>query len=75
MFRKTHLIVFVVVAAAPAWAQNLPHTPAEEHACRGDAHRFCKEFLSDQFQVASCLQEHRDHVSRSCRTVLEEHGH
>jgi hypothetical protein len=24
--------------------------------------------------VASCLQEHRDRLSRACRAVLEGHG-
>jgi len=70
------LIAMLAVSSSFARADNVPqfgpaHTTAEERACKGDAHRFCKEVLSDEFQVASCLQEHRDKVSHACRAVLE----
>ena len=68
-------LIVLIVGAGPALAQStLPHTPAEEKACRGDAHRFCKDVLSDEFQVASCLQEHRNRVSQTCRMALQGHA-
>jgi hypothetical protein len=78
MVRSLCLVVALIAASGAslgvARAQSgPPHTAAEERACRGDAHRFCKDVLSDEFQVASCLQEHRQHVSHACRTVLEHH--
>jgi Cysteine rich repeat len=76
MVRILGLLAVLVAGSGTAWAQGgLAHTPAEERACRGDAHRFCKDVLSDEFQVASCLQEHRAHVSSACRTVLQGRGH
>jgi hypothetical protein len=72
MVRSLCLFTALLAGSGAAWAQaGLPHTAAEEKACRGDAHRFCKDVLGDEFQVASCLQEHRAHVSHACRTVLE----
>jgi Cysteine rich repeat len=67
-------LVILLAGSGAAWAQgNLPHSAAEERACRNDAHRLCKEVLHDEFQVASCLQEHRAQVSRGCRAVMESH--
>ena len=74
MLHALGLFAVLLVGTGTAWAQSgMPHTPAEERACRGDAHRFCKDVLSDEFQVASCLQEHRDRVSRACRAVMDSH--
>ncbi len=76
MVRSSCLVIFLLAASA-AWADNnqfRPHGSAEERACRGDAHRFCRNEIPDQFRVASCLQIHRDHISRACRSVLEGHG-
>jgi Cysteine rich repeat len=73
MLRTLCLIVTLLASSSPAWTQN-GHTPAEEKACRGDAHRFCKDDLGDEFQTASCLQDHRAQLSRACRAVLENHG-
>jgi hypothetical protein len=30
--------------------------------------------LSDEFQVASCLQQHRNRVSQACRIALQGHA-
>jgi len=78
MIRNVCLIAFVI-ASAPAWAENaqnggMPHNQAEERACNGDARRFCKEALGDDFRVGSCLQDHKDRLSHACRAVLEGHG-
>jgi len=75
MLRTFSFIAVLVVSTGTAWAQSgIPHTPAEEKTCRDDAHRFCKNVLSDEFQVASCLQEHRNRVSHACRTALQGHA-
>ena len=71
MYHGSRTLIVIAATSGAAWAQT--HTAAEERACRGDAHRLCKEVLHDEFQVASCLQEHRDHVSRACRAVMESH--
>jgi len=71
MVRSLCLAATLFVVATAAQAQN---NAAEERACRGDAHRFCREALGDEFRVASCLIEHRDRISRACRAVLESHG-
>jgi Cysteine rich repeat len=74
MVRTLSILAVLFAGSTAAWAQGgLAHTPAEEKACRGDAHRFCKDVLSDEFQVASCLQENRGRVSHGCRTILESH--
>jgi hypothetical protein len=74
MVRTLSIVVALLAGSGAAWAQSgLAHTPAEEKACRGDAHRLCKDVISDEFQVASCLQENRHRVSHGCRTVLESH--
>jgi hypothetical protein len=75
---RTFCLVFALLPlATAAWAQNNqmhPQNAAEDRACRGDAHRFCREDIPDEFRVASCLQTHREQISRACRSVLETHG-
>ena len=68
------LTLAVISMANVALAQNqMPHSAAEERACRGDAHRFCRDKLGDEFEVASCLQMHQAHLSSACRAVLQGH--
>jgi hypothetical protein len=75
MLHALCFLTALLLGTGAAFAQNtLPHTPAEERACRDDAHRFCKDVLSDEFQVASCLQEHRNRVSHACRSALQGHA-
>ncbi len=72
MVRSLCLIIALIAGSSVVSAQT--HTPAEERACKGDAHRLCKDVLADEFRVASCLQEHRGQLSRACRAVLDGHG-
>jgi len=77
MVRCLFLVAAVLAISTVARAEESPsgtHSAAEEKACRGDAHRFCKDTLADEFRTASCLQEHRDKISRACREVLEGRG-
>jgi hypothetical protein len=78
MLRNFCFVVFLIVSNAAWAAQNnqggMPHSTAEERACSGDAHRFCRDAIGDDFRVGSCLQDHRDRLSRSCRAALEGHG-
>ena len=80
MIRCLSLVIAVLAASASlARAENhgqfgTPHSAAAERACNGDAHRFCKEAIPDEFRIASCLQEHRDKISQACRAVLGGHG-
>jgi hypothetical protein len=75
MLRRVSLILAVVLASSAALAQtdSQENTP-EDRACRGDARRFCKDDIPDQFKVGSCLQANRERLSRTCKTMLESHG-
>lgn len=67
-------------AISTAWAQKSaqdqigPHSAKEEDACQGDAHRFCRGAIPDQFRVLQCLQVNRLKLSRACQGVLQNHG-
>jgi hypothetical protein len=80
MIRNCCLLIALLAASSSlARAENNqqfgpPHNAAEERACKGDAHRFCRDVLSDEFRVASCLQEYHDRISPACRAVLDGHG-
>jgi hypothetical protein len=77
MVRSICLAFALLLISATTWAQSdqsSNNNSAEERACRGDARRLCRQELPDEFRVASCLQEHRDRLSRACRSVLEGHG-
>ncbi len=78
MTRNLCLIAFLIISNS-AWAENvqnggIPHNQAEERACGGDARRLCKDAIGDDFRVGSCLQDHKDRLSRGCRAVLDGHG-
>lgn len=79
MIRSFCLLVAIVAASTTlARAENMqmgsPHNAAEERACNGDAHRFCRDAIPDEFRIASCLQEHRGQISHACRAVLDNRG-
>ena len=73
--RGVSIFFAVILMSGAALAQTSPqeNTP-EDRACRGDAHRFCKDDIPDQFKVGSCLQMNRDKLSRACKAMLESHG-
>lgn len=75
MVRSVSLLLAVLLMSGTALAQTYPHqdTP-EDRACRGDARRFCKDDIPDQFKVGSCLQAHKNRLTRACRAVLDSHG-
>lgn len=75
MVRSVSLLFAVLLMSGAALAQTYPHenTP-EDRACRGDARRFCKDDIPDQFKVGSCLQAHKDRLTHGCRAVLDGRG-
>jgi hypothetical protein len=75
MLRSVSLVlaVFLTSSAALAETYSQENTP-EDRACRGDARRFCKDDIPDQFKVGSCLQANKERLSRTCKTMLESHG-
>ena len=75
MVRSVSLLIAVLLTSGAALAQTYPHedTP-EDRACRFDARHFCKDDIPDQFKVGSCLQAHKDRLTRACKTVLDGHG-
>jgi len=78
MVRCVSLLVGLLVVSGAALAQQpnqfRPQGTPEDRACHGDAHRFCKDAIPDQFKVLSCLQDHRARLSRACAGVLQSHG-
>ena len=74
MLRSLCLVSTLLFLTSSGWAQDKQTPSAEERACRGDAHRFCRDAIPDEFRIASCLQEHRDRLSHACRAVLDGHG-
>jgi hypothetical protein len=78
MVRSCYLLIALLAVSSAASAQNnnqfRPHNSPEDRACRSDAHRFCRDAIPDDMRVASCLQEHREHLSKACRAMLESHG-
>jgi hypothetical protein len=75
MARGVSLIVAVCLASSAALAQTYPQeNSTEDRACRGDARRFCKDDIPDQFKVGSCLQMNKDKLSRACKAVIDGHG-
>jgi hypothetical protein len=74
MMRSVSLVLAVFLMSSAALAQSQYENSDEDRACRGDAHRFCKDDLPDQFKVGSCLQMHKDKLSRTCKEMLTSHG-
>ena len=71
MTRFFFAIVFVLVAAASASAQQRPG----QDACGRDASRFCRAHLNDgDMVVLACLKEHRSKLSKACAKVLAENN-
>jgi hypothetical protein len=53
----------------------LAQTAHEHDACARDVARFCRAQMNNGDQVVlSCLQQHREHLSRACEKVLTDHG-
>jgi hypothetical protein len=75
MVRSLSVVFALIVISSAAFAQANPeeNTP-EARACRYDARHFCKDDIPDQFKVGSCLQAHREKLTRACKKVLTSHG-
>ena len=78
MLRRFGLVFALLLVSTAGWADNEqsssnPNSP-EARACRGDAHRFCREALGDEMRVASCLIDHKERLTHACRAVLDGHG-
>jgi len=86
MIRILVLVAVLTAASSTAIAQSSRHvtpekqntldeqgTPEERAACRPDVRRFCHA-IEEGGDFLSCLQEHREKLSRACREVLESHG-
>lgn len=70
MSRFLYCIPFVLIASSA-----LAQTGHEHDACARDVTRFCRAQMNDGDQmVLSCLQQHRQRLSRACDKVLTEHG-
>jgi len=78
MVRCVFFLIGLLVTSSAALAEQPNQFRAkdspDDRACRGDAHRFCRDAIPDQFKVLSCLQEHRARLSRTCATMLQSHG-
>ncbi|MBR0740063.1 hypothetical protein JQ581_24310 [Bradyrhizobium liaoningense] len=65
--------LLLAATAASAAAQSGP-TPQEQMACRGDAGKFCAEYIGKPPQMNACLRQNKAKLSDSCRKVVESHG-
>jgi hypothetical protein len=75
MVRSVSLILAVFLTSSAALAQTYPQeNTAEDRACRGDARRFCKDDIPDQFKVGSCLQMNKEKLTHACKAMLESQG-
>jgi hypothetical protein len=74
MVRSVSLILAACLVSSAALAQSPYEGSAEDRACRADARRFCRDDIPDQFKIGSCLQAHRDRLSRACKAMLQSHG-
>ena len=77
MIRKLVLVAVLTAASSTVIVQGLmPGTSEEQAACRIDVRRFCHAIKpgSGTGSFLSCLQKHRERLSRACRAVLESHG-
>jgi hypothetical protein len=72
--RSVSLILAACLVSTVALAQSPYEGSAEDRACRADARRFCRDDIPDQFKIASCLQAHRNRLSRGCKAMLQSHG-
>ena len=76
------MIRFCVIAAwlmlpSLVQAQTAPQqgTADEQKACQSDARRHCRAVLEHgDMAVLTCLQQHRNKLTRGCREVLTHHG-
>jgi hypothetical protein len=75
MVRSVSLILAVFLTSSAVLAQTYPQeNTAEDRACRGDARRFCKDDIPDQFKVGSCLQMNKEKLTHACKAMLESQG-
>jgi hypothetical protein len=70
------MAVALIAVSSAAVAQE-SGSRDEQAACRSDSRRFCRKVDPDTgtHGILMCLKENKAKLSRSCRTVLETHGH
>jgi hypothetical protein len=82
MVRGISLLMALLLIANVASAQTRvrPNAP-DDDACKADTHRYCqhvfpaqRDLPPDQFEMLSCLQEHRAKLSKACNEMLKGHG-
>jgi len=82
MVRGILLIMASLLIANVASAQTRVRPNAlDDAACKADTHRYCqhvfpaqRDLPPDQFEMLSCLQEHRAKLSKACNEMLKGHG-
>ncbi|WP_408601701.1 cysteine rich repeat-containing protein [Paraburkholderia heleia] len=43
----------------------------QEHACRGDAFRFCAREIPSKEKIEACLKQHYDELSPPCKAMFD----
>lgn len=83
MVRGISFVIVLLVISNVALAQNRvrPNAARDDDACKADTHRYCqhvfpaqRDLPPDQFEMLSCLQEHRAKLSKACNEMLKGHG-
>jgi cysteine rich repeat protein len=83
MVRGISFVITLLLISNVASAQNRsrPNAAPNDDACKIDSHRYCqhvfpaqRDLPPDQFEMLSCLQEHREKLSKACNEMLKGHG-
>jgi hypothetical protein len=74
MLTKCLLSTAFIAVSSLTFAQS--GTTQEQAACRPDVRRFCHAVREQDGDEAflSCIELHRDSLSKACRAVLKDHG-
>jgi hypothetical protein len=43
----------------------------QEHACRGDAFRFCARAIPNKKKIEACMKQHYDELSPPCKAMFD----
>jgi len=83
MVRGISFVITLLLISNVVLAQNRsrPNAAPNDDACKIDSHRYCqhvfpaqRDLPPDQFEMLSCLQEHREKLSKACNEMLKGHG-
>lgn len=75
-----YVLAIALALASATVASAQPQMPnrgsqSDQERCQKDAVKFCRKVLDQgDFAVLACLQQNRQKISQTCRSLLEENG-